>query len=421
MHIKRLKRGFKIVLLLSFFFVLNEIWYLYSRNFTLVVRVHQEQFTFTTPLVIKQRSYITKHIAAHDGLKTIGTVKTENRKLEEKTVKPVNYYATQFQVLKTEDTNNSKGENRNAPKKHKAIPFKEFRYPLEVDLHKLVDAILVNGTVAVQPINIYPFSFLESMEEICGSSQKIFLLFLIKSAPGNSQRRRVIRETWANRTYFNSPIIRHVFLLAKTKNTSIYDNNILEKRQNHDIVEMSFIDAYYNNTYKTIGGINWCVKYCSTAKFVMLVDDDMYVATDYILDYLQGLPDSRTLFMGRKCPDSPQRETSKKWYMSYEEYPYDKYPPLLSAGAIIMSMDFVQRLQIGIQYTKRFKFDDVFLAIVSHKLGVQPKCHAGFRILPISYRNKMFKNVLVAHGFGNSRKLRMAWDMHKSKTNGSLS
>lgn len=409
MHINRLKRGLQIVLLLSFIFVLNEILYLYSSNFTQDVRV------------TKQRSYTTAHTAAHEGLKTIGSVKTESRKPKEKSIKPINHNAITFKAMKAAETNNYKGLNRKTPKKHKGIPFKEFRYPLEVDLPKLVDAILGNGTVDVQPINVYPFSFLESMEEICGSSQKIFLLFLIKSAPGNSQRRRVIRETWANRTYFNSHIIRHVFLLAKTKNTSIYDNNILEKRQNHDIVEMSFIDAYYNNTYKTMGGINWCVKYCSTAKFVMLVDDDMYVATDYLLDYLQGLPDSRTLFMGRKWQDVPQRGIRQKWYMSYEEYPYDKYPPFLSAGAIIMSMDFVHRLQIGIQYTKRFKFDDVFLAIVAHKLRVQPEHHAGIRIFSISYTNEEFKNVLVAHGFGNSRELRMAWDMHIGKNNGSLS
>ncbi|XP_033731607.1 beta-1,3-galactosyltransferase brn-like [Pecten maximus] len=308
-------------------------------------------------------------------------------------------------------TSNKTSEETSPPK---ILPFSKFRYPLDIDFRKLVDGVLKTGTTDIKPINVYPYSFSEPMDNLCDSTSDIILLFMIKSAPGNFDQRQVIRETWTNNTYFQKDVIRHAFLLARTMNETVNNRLLLEKRLNHDIVEMSYVDDYYNNTYKTIGGINWCVKYCPTAKFVMLVDDDMYVATDFLLDYLHGLPQnmSDSLFVGRVWNDVPQRGPTQKWFMPIEDYPYKMYPPFLSAGAIIMSMDFVKRLQIAIQYTKKFKFDDVFLAIVAYKLGVKPIHHQDIHIHPVSYRDKKFITTLASHGYGHPDELKIAWYFH---------
>ncbi|XP_069131383.1 beta-1,3-galactosyltransferase brn-like [Argopecten irradians] len=298
----------------------------------------------------------------------------------------------------------------------KILPFSQFRYPLNVDLPKLVNDVIENGITNVKPINVYPFSFLEPMEDICDfSTQKIFLLFMIKSAPGNFARRKSIRETWVNNVYFKADVIRHAFLLARTLNETIKERITQEKQQHRDIIEMSFVDNYYNNTLKTIGGINWCVSHCSASEFVMLVDDDIFVATDNLLSYLHGLPKDiiRSLFAGRMWNDVPQRGLQQKWYMSVADYPYNKYPPFLSAGATIMSMEFVKRLQVGIKFTKKFKFDDVFLAIVVHKLGVKPIHHPEIHIHhPVSYTDTKFKTVLASHGYGDPKEMRAAWISH---------
>ncbi|XP_069131385.1 beta-1,3-galactosyltransferase brn-like [Argopecten irradians] len=299
----------------------------------------------------------------------------------------------------------------------KILPFSQFRYPLDVDLPKLVNDVIENGTTDVKPINVYPFSFLEPMEDICGSStHKVFLLFMIKSAPGNFARRQSIRETWVNTAYFKADVIRHAFLLARTLNETIKERITQEKQQHRDIIEMSFVDSYYNNTFKTIGGINWCVSHCSASEFVMLVDDDMYLATDYLLSYLHGFPKNniRSLFAGRMGLNlTTERGPQQKWYMSVADYPYKTYPPFICAGATIMSMEFVKRLQVGIQFTKKFKFDDIFLAIVVHKLGVKPINLPNIHIFPpVSYNDTKFKTVLASHGYGDPKEMRAAWNSH---------
>ncbi|XP_060085425.1 beta-1,3-galactosyltransferase brn-like [Ylistrum balloti] len=293
----------------------------------------------------------------------------------------------------------------------KALPDRMIGYPLNIDFTKLVEDVNEKGYKMFKPINIYPYSYLKPIPNICGSSNEIFLLFMIKSAPRNFDQRKAIRETWTNTMYVRKHIIRHVFLLAKTSNYDVNNRLSIEKEMHQDILEMTYVDNYYNNTYKTIGGINWCVKYCSKAKFVMLVDDDFYIATDYLLAYLHGLPQNMysSLYAGHVWNTYPQRCLHQKWYMSFEDYPFDRYPPFLSAGAIIMSMDVVKRLQIGIQYTKMFKFDDVFIAIVAYKLNIKPVHHPGVRVGEAVLYHEDFTTVLASHGYRNANDLRAAW------------
>ncbi|XP_033738605.1 beta-1,3-galactosyltransferase brn-like [Pecten maximus] len=304
----------------------------------------------------------------------------------------------------------------------KLIPFHMFHYPLDIDFKKLEEDITYKGSADVDPINEFQFSYKKSIDHICDSSEGVFLLFMFKSAPWNFDQRQAIRETWANQTYFENDIIRHVFLIGRTMNETIYDRLSLEEEMHHDILEMTYVDDYYNSTYKIIGGINWCVRYCPTAQFVMLVDDDLYVATDYVIKYLHGLPKNiyRTLFVGRVLLTAPQRCLNDKWFISLKDYPFDTYPLFVSGGAVIMSMDFVKRLQIVIPFTKWFKFDDVFLGIIAYQLGVQPIHHPEFYIADgVSYKEEKFKTALVSHGYRNINKLKTAWYLHM-QTNDSV-
>ncbi|XP_033754921.1 beta-1,3-galactosyltransferase brn-like [Pecten maximus] len=300
----------------------------------------------------------------------------------------------------------------NHPVVVKELPFQKFQYPLEINMKELVKNITKNGASDIAPLNVYPYSYLISSESLCKPIEKVFLLFIIKSAAENFDQRQAIRETWAKQAYFQKDVIRHAFLLARSRNKTTNDLIFMENWMHKDIVKMSFIDGYFNNTYKTTGGINWSVKYCPTSRFVMLVDDDVYVSTYNLLEYLHTVPEniSDSFFAGAISSDVPQRGIHQKWYMPVKEYPFKRYPPFLSAGSVIMTMDYVKRLQIAMQFTKSFKFDDVFLGIVAYKLGVKPIHVPRIKMIKfISYRNHTFKIILAAHGYGTPNELRTAW------------
>ena len=306
----------------------------------------------------------------------------------------------------------------------KVLPFKMFKYPLNVDMRALVKDYKLKGSVGIDPVFVYPHKAVVEPQCKCNcrsksessKTSKDYLLFLVKSAPGNWKRRAAIREMWGNENLNQTSNLKYrlrtVFLIGETNDTDISRSISLEILSFKDIVKLNYVDTYYNNTLKTIGGLNWAVEHCNDAKFLMFVDDDFYVNPVLLMKHLASITeaDVKTLFLGKIWYDVPQRG-ALKWAIPVSVYPYDKYPPFISAGCMIMSMEFAIDLHIAIQYTYKFKFDDVFLAIVVYKLGVTPQHSDFIRISErTDYRKtKDFHKVIASHQYGDIDHLRNAW------------
>ena len=311
----------------------------------------------------------------------------------------------------------------------KLLPFKMFRYPLNLDIRALVNEYKLKGSVKIDPIFVYPHRVIFEPKCKCNCRSKgeinetsnVFLLFLIKSAPEHWKRRKAIREMWGNESLNQIlPLkfkLRTVFLIGETNDTYINDRISLEVLSFKDILKLNYVDTYYNNTLKTIGGINWAVEHCNDTKYIMFVDDDFYVNPVLLIKHLASIndEDAKTLFLGKVSYDVPQRGTLK-WAIPIDVYPYDKYPPFINAGCMIMSMEFAMDLYIAIQYTYKFKLDDVFLAIAVYKLGVIPQHSDFIRISKrTDYRTtKDFQKVIASHQYGDVDNLKNAWMLFKS-------
>lgn len=60
----------------------------------------------------------------------------------------------------------------------------------------------------------------------------------------------------------------------------------VEAGQLHDIVQESFYENYNNLTLKSAMVFKWSAKYCSTARVFMKVDDDVFVFTSIVKEFL---------------------------------------------------------------------------------------------------------------------------------------
>jgi hypothetical protein len=60
-----------------------------------------------------------------------------------------------------------------------------------------------------------------------------------------------------------------------------------ENERFHDIVQEDFIDAYKNNTLKTIMAFNWAVLACPGTKYLLFIDNDYFVNVNAITEYLK--------------------------------------------------------------------------------------------------------------------------------------
>ncbi|XP_033757915.1 uncharacterized protein LOC117340268 [Pecten maximus] len=286
-----------------------------------------------------------------------------------------------------------------------------FKYPLDIDMVALVKKLKSNKAVDQKPIFPYTYTFSYHRIDRCEKDPPFFI-FLIKSALRNFENRTAIRSTWAHSKLQKKYNFVTVFFVGTSENKASKSAFKKESSKYKDIVQMSFRDDYYNNTLKTIGAIHWTVKHCNRSKFVVFVDDDMLVSTKTLYHYMRQRVAGQTFFGGRIITQYPQRRKKDKWYVSFKDYPYKLYPPMPSGGFLIMTMNFVIDLHHASQYTKKFIYDDCYLAILAYKLHVAPVDIPTVYMEPIHPNRRLLRSSIAIHGYDPDL-LRHVWHLLK--------
>lgn len=295
----------------------------------------------------------------------------------------------------------------------RTTPFAYFKYPLEVDLNSIVDATLQGDQVQTRPINPSHYPYILNPDRKCkdsdGNEEDIFILFLIKSKLDNFEQRNMIRRTWAHEYLVPSARIRRVFLLgAKPSDKTLQHRIGLESQEYDDIVQQFYVDHYYNNTIKLMSGFHWASSYCRSAHYLAFLDDDYYVNTANLAKLFRNLPEQKTVntIFGYIWQNAmPFRVKSSKWYVSLDEYPFRLWPPYPTAGSFFLSFGTAERIAIAMQYVQYLRFDDVFIGIVCHKLGVRLQHVKQVYFYDLPYEKRRYKDVIAVHGYKDVERL----------------
>lgn len=288
---------------------------------------------------------------------------------------------------------------------------KEFKYPLYIDLRQLVDGLESgNTTISVEPINSHPYNFIYTPTHSCeyeASTKYPRVVILVKSAASNYKRRELIRNTWAGAGVITKNI-RVVFLLG----LPIHGNLAVRKEstEHGDIIQEDFKDNYHNNTIKMIMGYKWAVSNCRSTDYLFFVDDDYFVNIKNLVQYVSSRNENEKhkLFSGTLLSHStPFRVNASKWYVPWEDYPFDKWPPYLAGGAYFVSMALARKFKLAFPYVKPLHIDDTYLGIVVRKLGIRPTSNQ-----KIGYRKMQpdtLQRLIASHGYANKEDVEKAW------------
>lgn len=121
----------------------------------------------------------------------------------------------------------------------------------------------------------------------------------------------------------------------------------------------------------------------------------------------------KIFFAGNVVDGEPQREQNGKWFISTHDYPFDKYPPFINAGAYVMSNAAIRKFYYASYFVKRFRFDDVYLCLVAWKLNVKPFHSEYFWQRRQSLELKDHMHVIASHDFSDPKTMQRVWRYQK--------
>uniref|UniRef100_A0A4W4FZL0 Hexosyltransferase n=1 Tax=Electrophorus electricus TaxID=8005 RepID=A0A4W4FZL0_ELEEL len=245
------------------------------------------------------------------------------------------------------------------------------------------------------------------------ANQSAMLLLAIKSQTKNFENRQAIRQTWGHSGLVQGRVgmgglVQRVFLLAKS--AVLEDSKEMmdlekESKSYGDIIMWDFLDTFFNLTLKDILFWEWFSEHCQNARFVFKGDDDVFVRTPALLDYLQkeeevhSAPNSLKKIKDFVVGDvikraNPLRLKSSKYYIP-ESFYKGMYPAYAGGGGVIYSGALVLRL---FQVSKRvhlFPIDDVYVGMCLQRLRIVPVDQSGF--LTFDFSQEEAKNPCAYH------------------------
>ncbi|XP_071114807.1 beta-1,3-galactosyltransferase 1-like [Haliotis cracherodii] len=205
------------------------------------------------------------------------------------------------------------------------------------------------------------------------------LVVVVCSSPSNFVKRTAIRKTWGSVAKNPKYKIRLVFIVGGSrspKNRALLKN---ESRAFKDMIQKDFVDSYMNLTLKSLSMLEWVTHYCSSSKFMLKADDDMYINLPNLIKALHG--PKRDMFIMGHLHDKgkPVRDKRSKWFIPRNIYGRNSYPPFTVGVAYSMTTKAARRLYVKAQTMSFFPMEDVFLTgIVASASGIPRYDHIGF-------------------------------------------
>ncbi|KPP75965.1 hypothetical protein Z043_104742 [Scleropages formosus] len=249
------------------------------------------------------------------------------------------------------------------------------------------------------------YPMLLDQPHIC--KKKPFLLLAIKSLAPHFDRRQAIRESWGRAGRLANRTVATVFLLGTTTAVDHFPDLSemlhFESSKHKDILMWEYRDSFFNLTIKEVLFLEWFSHRCPTARYVFKGDDDVFVNTHRMMDFLMTLtPDkAKDLFVGDVITNAgPHRDKKLKYFIPDSMF-VGQYPSYAGGGGFLYSGDLALRLHSVSHQVCLYPIDDVYTGMCLQKLGLSPEKHKGFRTFDIEekYKNNpcAYKSLILVH------------------------
>ncbi|KAL4641428.1 N-acetyllactosaminide beta-1,3-N-acetylglucosaminyltransferase 2 isoform X1 [Arapaima gigas] len=241
--------------------------------------------------------------------------------------------------------------------------------------------------------------------QVC--KDKPFLLLAIKSLAPHFDRRQAIRQTWGRAGQMANRTIATVFLLGNATSLDHFPNlwHLIQQESSvhKDLLIWDYRDTFFNLTIKDVLFQEWIGLRCPEVSFIFKGDDDVFVNTYQVLDFLNGLTpaQAKNLFVGDLITNAGPHRDKKVKYFIPESVFVGVYPPYAGGGGYLYSGDLALRLRAVSHKVTLYPIDDVYTGMCLRKLGLTPEKHKGFRTFDIQERYRenvcVYRSLILVH------------------------
>ena len=107
--------------------------------------------------------------------------------------------------------------------------------------------------------------------------------------------------------------VRILFVLGRIRKATIQTRLETKAASSRDILQSNqFVDTYQTSTVKTLSLFQWCAGFCSVTKYVLRIDDDVWLnLLDFLTFIRKNLESSRALgeHLRARCTGPPEPES----------------------------------------------------------------------------------------------------------------
>jgi beta-1,3-galactosyltransferase 1 len=152
------------------------------------------------------------------------------------------------------------------------------------------------------------------------------------------------------------------FILGESADPELNLRLVNENDEYGDIIQGEFLDSYRNLSFKSMVAWRWIKHNCMNAKFVLKIDDDVFVNTRSLLDFIRNrtrFDPPRHAMAGMTMSTGPIRAPGHMWYVSKEEFPDNSFPTYMNGPASLFT-----RAMPALLYKHAFTTKDLWITVI---------------------------------------------------------
>ncbi|OQR67843.1 UDP-GlcNAc:betaGal beta-1 [Tropilaelaps mercedesae] len=245
--------------------------------------------------------------------------------------------------------------------------------------------------------NAHNYTYILNAETLCNDldPRRLRVLVFVETHVKNTERRKAIRKTWAQRALQKALNYRVVFLFGNGGNETVQQAALLEHYFYGDVAQEDFPERFENLSIKSVMGLKYAVTFCRSTDYVVKVDDDIYLHMPNVLKSFERhrrspLKDNLICHRNRVkhiLRPGKSLEVLRPKTMKYEVrddvIPGSSFPPYCSGFSYGMSLRVARKLYEASLGTPLFFIEDVYVTgFCRHKAGVSLTDHPGMTLAP---------------------------------------